>query len=43
MEYVKLKELKGSVIPGIYCLNFPNGKVYVGQSQNIYKRVSEHN
>ena len=32
MEQVKLKDLKGSVISGIYCIKYPNGKVYVGQS-----------
>ena len=30
-------------ISGIYKIDFPNGKVYIGQSQNIYKRVLEHN
>lgn len=43
MEVVKLSNLLGTTICGIYKLNFPNGKCYIGQSQNIYKRVSEHN
>lgn len=28
---------------GIYKLNFPNGKCYVGQSKNILRRIREHN
>lgn len=30
-------------ISGIYKIDFPNGKIYIGQSQNIYKRILEHN
>lgn len=43
MEIVNLKDLKNQVISGIYKLDFPNGKSYIGQAKNIYKRVSEHN
>lgn len=28
---------------GIYLITFPNGKVYVGQSQKIHYRILEHN
>lgn len=28
---------------GIYSINFPNGKRYIGQSQNIHLRMLEHN
>lgn len=42
MKY-QIKDLANSVIMGIYKLEYPNGKVYIGQSQNIYKRVMEHN
>ena len=40
---VRLVDIKNKVITGIYKLNFPNGKSYIGQSQNIYKRIQEHN
>ena len=42
MKYL-VKDLANSTIMGIYKLEYPNGKVYIGQSQNIYKRVMEHN
>lgn len=28
---------------GIYLIQYPNGKIYIGQSQNIHKRILEHN
>lgn len=31
------------VFSGIYKLNFPNGKCYIGQSKNIIRRIREHN
>ena len=43
MRVVNLKDLKNQKIAGIYKLDYPNGKVYIGQSQNIYKRINEHN
>ena len=31
------------IFSGIYKLNFPNGKCYIGQSKNIVRRIREHN
>ena len=31
------------VLSGIYKINFPNGKCYIGQSSNIIRRMREHN
>lgn len=39
---VKLNELKNG-IQGIYKLNYPNGKIYIGQSNDIKRRMYEHN
>ena len=39
---IKLNELKNNV-SGIYKLNFPNGKCYIGLSNNIKRRMYEHN
>lgn len=41
-EIVKLNELKGGV-SGIYKLNYPNGKIYIGLSTDIRRRMWEHN
>jgi group I intron endonuclease len=30
-------------ISGIYKINFPNGKSYIGLSNNIKRRIKEHN
>ena len=43
MEKVKIIKNNYPVISGIYKFDFPNGKCYVGQSKNIYKRILEHN
>ena len=40
---MKLDSIKNKVISGIYKINYPNGKVYIGQARNIYKRLKEHN
>lgn len=32
-----------SVMCGIYLIEYPNGKVYIGQAQNIHLRILEHN
>lgn len=42
MREVQLSQIPHGII-GIYKLNFPNGKSYIGQSVNIKKRVQEHN
>lgn len=39
----QLLDLKNKIICGIYKIEYPNGKIYIGQSQNIYKRIIEHN
>ena len=31
------------VVAGIYKINFPNGKSYIGLSNNIPRRIKEHN
>lgn len=43
MRKIKLENLKNTNISGIYKIDFPNGKSYIGQSQNIYRRILEHN
>lgn len=43
MRKVKLENIKNTNISGIYKIDFPNGKSYIGQSQNIYRRIVEHN
>lgn len=41
---IKLKDMKSDTpIIGIYKINYPNGKIYIGQSQNIRSRIMEHN
>lgn len=39
---IKLTELDNGV-QGIYKLNYPNGKIYIGQSNDIKRRMYEHN
>ena len=41
MKYVSIKDT--TVMCGIYLIEYPNGKVYIGQSQNIHLRMLEHN
>lgn len=43
MKKVTLSELKGKNICGIYKIDFPDGKSYIGQSHNIYARLRDHN
>lgn len=41
---VKLSEYdKNHVISGIYKITFPNQKIYIGLSNNIHRRLIEHN
>lgn len=40
---MELEEIKNEIISGIYKINYPNGKSYIGQAKNIYKRLVEHN
>lgn len=39
MENSSLKEVHS----GVYKINFPNGKSYIGISNNMYRRMLEHN
>lgn len=39
---IKIIELQMG-IQGIYKLNYPNGKIYIGQSNDIKRRMYEHN
>lgn len=41
MKYVSIKDT--AVMCGIYLIEYPNGKIYIGQSQNIHLRILEHN
>ena len=41
MKYVSIKDT--TVMCGIYLIEYPNGKIYIGQSQNIHLRILEHN
>ena len=43
MKTVQLINKQYPIICGIYKLDFPNGKIYIGQSRNIYKRILDHN
>ena len=43
-QIYKLSELSASWIKGgIYKINFPNGKCYIGLSNNIRRRMQDHN
>ena len=39
---IKIKDLKNNT-SGIYKLNYPNGKIYIGLSCDIKRRMYEHN
>lgn len=39
---IQLKDLQPNV-SGIYKITFPNGKIYIGMSNDIKRRMSEHN
>lgn len=41
MEKFKITEM--TCISGIYLIQYPNNKVYIGQAQNIRARILEHN
>lgn len=41
MKKVNIKDT--GVMCGIYLIEYPNGKVYIGQAQNIHLRMLEHN
>ena len=39
---IKIKDLEPNT-QGIYKIDFPNGKIYIGLSIDIKRRMSEHN
>lgn len=39
---IKIEDLKKSMM-GIYKITFPNNKIYIGLSNNIRRRMWEHN
>lgn len=41
MKRISIKDT--SMMCGIYLIEYPNGKVYIGQAQNIHLRMLEHN
>lgn len=41
MKKVSIKDT--TVMSGIYLIEYPNKKIYIGQAQNIHLRVLEHN
>lgn len=41
MKKISIKDT--NVMCGIYLIEYPNGKVYIGQAQNIHLRMLEHN
>lgn len=44
MKHIKMQDCSAKTIySGIYKITFPNNKVYIGRSNNIYRRMLEHN
>ena len=44
MKTIKLQDISTKeIISGVYKITFPNGKVYIGISNNIVRRMNEHN
>lgn len=44
MKTIKLQDISPKeIISGVYKITFPNGKVYIGISNNIVRRMNEHN
>ena len=39
---IKIEDLEDNMM-GIYKINYPNGKIYIGLSTNIKRRMKEHN
>jgi len=39
---IKIKDLQPNMM-GIYKINYPNGKIYIGLSCDIKRRMNEHN
>lgn len=44
MKHIKMQDCSVNLIySGVYKITFPNNKIYVGISNNIYRRMLEHN
>ena len=44
MKHIKMQDCSVNLIySGVYKITFPNNKVYIGISNNIYRRMLEHN
>ncbi len=44
MKHIKMQDCSVNLVySGIYKITFPNGKNYIGRSNNIYRRMLEHN
>ena len=44
MKIIKMQDISlKNVYSGVYKINFPNGKIYIGISNNMYRRMLEHN
>lgn len=44
MKHLKMQDCSVNIIySGVYKITFPNNKIYIGISNNIYRRILEHN
>ena len=44
MKHIKMQNCSvNSAYSGVYKITFPNNKIYIGISNNIYRRILEHN
>ena len=44
MKHIKMQDCSvNDIYAGIYKITFPNNKIYIGISNNIYRRMLEHN
>lgn len=44
MKVIKMENSSvNEVYSGVYKITFPNGKIYIGISNNMYRRMLEHN
>lgn len=44
MKHLKMQDCSVNLVySGVYKITFPNGKIYIGISNNIYRRMLEHN
>ena len=44
MKHIKMQDCSVNLVySGVYKITFPNNKIYIGISNNIYRRMLEHN